>query len=118
MSLLNQKVLPALTGMREAKVRSFEEVENAQGGYVKVILDLGDRDYTYCIFPTQVEYVTGALRTQFDMQNESVTLGAMLEKAKTNTIKVWFSFNNDLGRMNVALHESKPRVVSEEAVEL
>lgn len=115
MSLLETKVLPALSGMYETKVKSFEEVENQQGGYVKVVLDLPDREYNYCIFPSQVEYVTSALRTQFEIKDET-TLGEVLKLAAKTPIKVWFSYNQDLGRMNVAFHETKSK--SEEAVEL
>lgn len=115
MSLLNTKVLPALSGLREATVKSFKEIENDKGGYVETVLALPDREYKYIIFPTQVDYVTSALRTQFEMQDEEVTLEDMLIKAETTTIKVWFAYNQDLGRMNVAFHE--PRV-QEVAVEL
>ena len=115
MSLLKTKVLPAVSGMREAHIKSFKEVENDKGGYVETILVLPDREYKYIIFPTQVDYVTSALRTQFEMQDEEVTLEEMLTKATTTPIKVWFTYNQDLGRMNVAFHESKTQ---EEAVEL
>ena len=47
MSLLNTKVLPALNGRYETSVKSFEEVNNEQGGYVKVVLQLPDREYNY-----------------------------------------------------------------------
>lgn len=111
MSLLQQKVLPTLTGKKEATVKDFEEVENTQGGYVKVILQLEDRDYTYCIFPTQVEYVTSCLRNQLGLPTtEETTLGEVLQGAKETPINVWFSYNNDLGRMNVAFHEPKSNV--------
>lgn len=119
MSLLNTKVLPTLKGAYVANVKSYEEIENDKGGYVKVILVLPEQDnreYTYCIFPTQVDYVTSALRTQAELQDEEVTLAEMLEYAKKNQITVWFSYNQDIGRMNVAFHESK--TVIEDAVEL
>ena len=37
MSLLNTKVLPTLTGMREARIKSFKEISNDKGGYVETI---------------------------------------------------------------------------------
>lgn len=117
MSLLNTKVLPALSGMREAKVKSFEEVTNSQGGYVKVVLTLPDREYNYIVFPSQVDYVTSCLRNQLELQTEEVTLEEVLTKAKTTPIKVYFSYNTDLGKMNVAFHESRS-AVKEEPVEL
>lgn len=118
MSLLNKKVLPALNGMYETTVKSFEEIENEQGGYVKVVLNLPDREYIHCIFPRSVEYVTSALRSQFEMRDEETTLEDMLVKAETTPIKVWFSYNYDYGRMNVAFHEPRVQEESEAPVEL
>lgn len=114
MTLLETQVLPALNGKYETKVKSFKEVTNDKGGYIETILELPDREYKYIIFPTQVEYVTSALRSQFDMRNEVVTLGDMLTKAQTTPINVWFNYNQDIGRMNVALHEPKVLVQEEE----
>lgn len=115
MSLLNTTVLPALSGMHEACIKSFKEVTNDKGGYIEVIFKLEDRDYTYCIFPTQVEYVASALRNQFGLQAEVVTLGQLLNKATKEPVKIWFSWNENIGRMNVAFHEARTQ---EEAVEL
>lgn len=117
MSLLNTKVLPTLTGMREARIKSFKEISNDKGGYVETVLTLPDREYKYCIFPSQVEYVTSALRNQLGLQDKEVTLAEVLKAAQKTTIKVWFAYNSDFNRMNVALHE--PRIVEdEEAVDL
>lgn len=117
MSLLNTKVLPTLTGMREARVKSFKEEINDKGGYVRVTLELSDREYPYCIFPKQIEYVTSAIRNQLGLHEQEVTLADVLTAAQETSIKVWFAYNSDFNRMNVAFHE--PRIESdEEAVEL
>lgn len=116
MSLLDTKVLPKLEGERVATLKSYREVINDKGGYVETILKLEDREYTYNIFPTQLEYVTSALRNQFGLDTE-VTLGEVLDIAKTTEFKVWFAYNPQYGRMNVALHA--PRVeTQEDSVEL
>lgn len=115
MTLLNKKVLPALTGKRVATISKYEEVANDKGGYVKAVLKLEDREYNYCIFPTQVDYVVSAIRRQLDNQ-ELDTLADVLDAAKTTPIDVYFTYNADLGRMNVAFHESK--LATEEAVDL
>lgn len=117
MSLLDKKVLAPLAGMREATVKSFREIENDKGGYVEVIFNLSDREYTYCVFPSQIEYVTSTLRTQFEVEGET-NLGEMLTLALTKTFKVWFNYNYDLGRMNVALHQPREVVSQEEAMDL
>ena len=41
------------------------------------------------------------------MQNETVTLADMLNLGMTKTFYTWFRYNQDIGRMNVAFHESK-----------
>lgn len=117
MSLLQTKVLPTLSGKYTGKVLSFEEISNTQGGYIKVVLGLDDRTYTYNIFPTQVDYVTSALRNQFNMHNETVTLEDMLNKASKEDINIYFSYNQEFGRMNVAFHEPKQEVVEEDYAE-
>ena len=115
MSLLNTKVLPRLEGEYEVTIKSYKEIENTQGGYIETVLQLPDREYKYCIFPTQVDYVASCLRNQYAVEGET-TLGEMLEKATKTPFKVWFSYNEDYGRMNVALHHSE--VISEEALDL
>jgi hypothetical protein len=118
MSVFNQKVLPALKGKHEAKVKSFREVTNAQGGYLEVIFKLEDRDYTLNIFPgkgetagRQVNYVAGAIRKQLGKEEESLSLIEVLEMAKTKPINIWFSYSQEYGRMNVNFHE--PIVIGE-----
>lgn len=112
MSVFNQKVLPALKGKHEAKVKSFREVTNANGGYLEVIFKLEDRDYTLNIFPgkgetagRQVNYVTGAIRRQLGKDEESLSLLEVLELAKTTPINIWFSYSPEYQRMNVNFHE-------------
>lgn len=112
MSVFTTKVLPALKGKHEAKVKSFREVENAQGGYLEVIFELRDRDYTLNIFPgrgetagRQVNYVTGAIRRQLGKEEEALSLVEVLEIAKTTPINIWFSYSQEYGRMNVNFHE-------------
>lgn len=119
MSLLEKTVLPSLSGKYEATVKSFKEVENDKGGYVETVIQLADRTYTYCIFPSQVDYVASALRNQFGMQEEATDLGTMLNKAKKTMFHVWFSYNYDIGRMNVAFHDNTYRTpIEEDEVEL
>lgn len=112
MSVFTNKVLPALKGKHEAKVKSFREVENAQGGYLEVIFKLQDRDYTLNIFPgrgdttgRQVNYITGAIRRQLGKEQEALSLTEVLEIAKTTPINIWFSYSQEYGRMNVNFHE-------------
>lgn len=117
MSLLQQPILPVLKGKHEATIKSYREVENMQGGYVETVLKLEDRDLKYCIFPSQINYITSALRKQFDMQDQTVTLEDMLVKGETTKFNVWFSYNTDYGRLDVAFYEPLS-VTGEEAVEL
>lgn len=106
MSLLQTKALPALEGERVAKVKSYEEVENKEGGYIRLVLALKDRDYTYCVFPSQVEYIASCLQSQLGDKSKEYSLEQLLKLAKRNEFKVWFSYNKDIQKMNVAFHQS------------
>ena len=119
MSLLEKTVLPSLSGKYEATIKSFKEIENDKGGYVETVIQLADREYKYCIFPSQVDYVASALRNQFGMQEDATALGIMLNLAKTHPFNIWFSYNYDIGRMNVAFHDNTYRTpIEEDEVEL
>lgn len=119
MSLLEKTVLPSLAGKYEATIKSFKEIENDKGGYIETVIQLPDREYKYCIFPSQVDYVASALRNQFGMQDEVTNLGDMLNKAKKTMFNIWFSYNYDIGRMNVAFHDNTYRTpTTEDEVEL
>ena len=108
MSLLNHKCLPTLSGKYEAKVKEYTEITNKQGGYIEVVLSLPDREFKYCVFPSQVDYVTSCLNRQLNASRDANSLGEALEiyKSKQTPLDVWFSYNETYGRMNVALHET------------
>lgn len=117
MSLLKHRCKPALKGAYEVTTKSYREIENDRGGYIEVIFDVpGYGDYTYCIFPSQVDYVTGCLNTQLGVERDKYPLDEALELLQT--IKVIFNYNYDVGRMNVAFHESTPRTLEEDEVVL
>ena len=114
MSLLDVKAKPVLAGKYEVAVKDFIEIENEKGGYIKVTFDVPEYgEYIYCIFPSQVNYVTSCLNQQLGVSRDTYTLGEALKKTKK--LNVWFSYNQDYNRMNVALHEP---VVTDEEVEL
>lgn len=115
MSLLNTKVLPRLEGEYKATIKSYEEIENDKGGYVKIVLQLIDREYTYNLFPSSIDYVARNLRNQFEIEEE-VTLGDLLEEGTKTPFSVWFSYNQDYQSMNVAFHDNT--AVNEEAPDL
>lgn len=115
MSLLHTKVLPRLEGEYKVTIKSYEETENEKGGYIKVILQLPDREYPYIIFPSSAEYVARNLRNQFGLYDEEVELADVLEQGTKTPFSVWFSYNQDYG-MNVAFHDAIP--VTEEAPDL
>jgi hypothetical protein len=115
MSLLQQRVLPTLKGKYEAKVLAYEEIENEKGGYIKLTLGLPDRKYEYCVFPSQINYLTSSLKKQLG-DNIDTTVEGLLDMARETTINVWFSYNQEYGRMNVAFHE--PYVADEDEVQV
>jgi hypothetical protein len=116
MSLLNHKCLPTLSGKYEAIVKDYREVTNSQGGYIELVLTLPDREFKYCVFPSQLDYVASCLNRQLEAERDTFSLGEALDQFKTNGIKldVWFSYNETYGRMNVALHEE---TIAEEIID-
>lgn len=146
MSLLNKKVIvpEKLNGLYSAKVKEYAEVENDKGGYVQVVFMLSsNREYTYTIFPSesdglldesgnlriskwtdemgkehkgsQYNYVISSLAGQLNLPGEQ-DLATLLDAAKETEIGLSFSYNQDVGRMNVSF-KSLPDP-QEEPVEL
>ena len=112
MSILKHISLEPLSGERKAKVKSYREVTNDQGGYLEIVLNLGDREFKYNLFPgtgategAQINYFSGALRKQLGIEG-SVTVEEILEVAKEKEFKVWFSYSNEYNRLNVAFHQA------------
>lgn len=145
MSLLKNKVIvpEKLNGLYSCTVLNYSEVENDKGGYIRVTFKITEnRNYDYIIFPSesdglldengnlrvakwtdaagkehkgsQYNYVISALSSQLDMNGE-LDLVTLLEAAKETPIGIAFTYNQDLGRMNVSFREL---VEDEEAVEL
>lgn len=117
MSLLKTKSLPALSGERVAVLKSYNEVENNQGGYVNLVFQLEDREYPYQLFPgrgdaagKQINYFMRAIRRQLDMSEGVMELGEILEALLNKEIKIWFSYNNEHQRMNVEFHQPAPQL--------
>ena len=115
MSLLDSKVLPKLNGEYIVRVKSYKEITNDKGGYVQIVLQLPDREFTYNLFPSSIEYVARNLRNQFGIEDET-TLGELLETATKTDFKVWISYNQEYNSMNVSFHNNM--MVEEEAPEL
>lgn len=112
MNVFTKKLLPSLSGARQATVKSYREVTNANGGYLEVIFKLEDRDYTLNIFPgrgategRQADYITSAIRRQLGKGDKLLSLVEVLELARKTPITIWFSYSPEYQRMNVNFHE-------------
>lgn len=108
MSLLQHKCLPTLSGMYECTVDKYTEIENEKGGYIEIVLNLPDRQFKYCVFPSQLDYVSSCLNRGLGVDRDTYSLGEALELIKKDKIEVpvWFSYNENYGRMNVSLHDT------------
>lgn len=98
-----EKKLPE--GVHIALLKSYENVENEKGGYLRCTWDLNGREVTEIIFPKSANYFFGCLRKQLAMEDEDVTYAELLETAKDISINLYISYNN-YGR-NVAYHDSE-----------
>lgn len=117
MSLLKTKIKKDLKGEYVTKIKSYEEIENTQGGYIQVVLELPDRDYNYIIFPSSIDYVARSLKQQFGLDTqEEYDFDVLLDMAKEREFTVWFEYNETYNRMNVDF--KKRNVVTEEAPDL
>lgn len=118
MSYAKYRCKPELKGKYEVKVLSHKDVENTQGGYYEVVLDIPTYgEYKYCVFGPQVDYVTRNLNKQLGVARDKYTLEEALDLLKDN-LTVWISYNENYGRYNLALHDSTLEVISEEAPDL
>lgn len=91
-------------GSYTARIAKYENVDNEQGGFLRITFKLADREITEVIFPNKsAVYFFGCLRKQLGLEDEDVTYEELLEEAKKNNITLWISYNN-FGR-NVQYHE-------------
>lgn len=133
MSLLDKKVtIPEkLNGLYSCTVLDYTEVENTQGGYIKVTFKVTEnKNYDYIIFPSesdglldengnlrvtkwtdvagnehkgsQFNYVISSLASQLGVEGEETNLPDLLDIAKETPVGINFSYNQDLGKMNVS----------------
>lgn len=118
MSLLNYTAPQPLKGEYEGKLTSYKEIENDKGGYVELKFDVtnpeGSREYTHCLFSSSIDYFISAVGRQ--LETDERNLGSLLDLLKDKPIKIYFTWNDEYKRLNVAFHE--PVVVETEDIEL
>ena len=118
MSLLNNTAPQPLKGEYEGRLTSYKEIENDKGGYVELKFDVtnseGSREFTHCLFSSSIDYFISTVGKQ--LETEERNLEKLLELLKDNTIKIYFTWNDEYKRLNVAFHE--PVVVETEDIEL
>ena len=104
MSLLDTVVLPKLNGSYEVVVKSYQEITNKDGGYIKVIFQFPDREYKFCLFPKRVDYFCSCLKKQFGVEDKT-TLRELLDTAKETPISVFIEWSDEYNSYNLAFHE-------------
>ena len=82
MSLLQHKCLPTLSGMYKCTIDKYTEIENEKGGYIEIVLNLPDRQFKYCVFPSQLDYVSSCLNRGLGVDRDTYSLGEALELIK------------------------------------
>lgn len=107
MSLLNYTAPQPLKGAYEGRLTSFKEIENEKGGYIELKFNVtneeGSREYTHCLFPSSLDYFISAVGKQLETSERN--LGALLELVKANPIEMFFTWNEEYQRLNVAFHK-------------
>ena len=119
MSLLDVRLPKRYEGEFSVKIKKYTEHVNEQGGYVELVLDLGeDREIKFNMFPSQFNYWNEGLQRQFlGETNSDVTLLQMIVEATGTAFQAWISWNTEYNRYNISLYPATP-VVTEDAVDL
>lgn len=119
MSLLDVRLPKRYEGEFKVKLKSFIEHENEQGGYVELVLDLGeDREIKFNMFPSQFNYWNSGLQNQFlGETNNETTLYEMLVQATKDCFTIISSWNTEYNRYNISLYPVKSNV-TEAAIDL
>lgn len=103
---LNTKIEKKLQeGVHIALLKSYENVENEKGGYLRCTWDIDGREITEIIFPRSANYFFGCLRKQLAMEDDDITYLELLETAKNISINLYVSYNQ-YGR-NIAYHDTE-----------
>lgn len=118
MSLLDVKLPKRYEGEFSARIKRYTEHVNEQGGYVELLIDLGeDREIKFNMFPSQFHYWNEGLQKQFlGETNEETTLLEMVVQATRDEFKAWVSWNTEYNRYNIDLYEQSYK--TEDAVNL
>lgn len=106
MSLLDTVVLSKLKGSYDVVVKSYQEISNKEGGYIEIIFQFPDREYTFCLFPKRIEYFTSCLRNQFGVESQT-TLRDLLEIAKETPITLFVEWSVEYNSYNFSFHEAE-----------
>lgn len=108
MSLLDYRCLPTLKGKYECIIDRYEEVENEQGGHIAIYLKLPDREFKWCVFPSQLDYVCKSLNFLLSDERSTYKINEALEIVKKDKIKLelYFNYNEEYKRMNVSFQDN------------
>ena len=119
MSLLDVRLPKRYEGEFSAKIKKYTEHENEQGGYVELVLDLGeDREIKFNMFPSQFNYWNSGLQNQFlGETNNETTLLDMIVQATRDNFKIWTTWNTEYNRYNISLYVPQSNE-TEDAVDL
>lgn len=119
MSLLDVRLPKRYEGEYNVKIKKYTPIENENGGYVALILDLGeDREIKFNMFPSQFNYWNSGLQMQFlGETNYETTLLEMLVQATRDNFKIWTTWNTEYNRYNISLYSQQSNE-TEDAVDL
>lgn len=119
MSLLDVRLPKRYEGEFSARIKKYTEHVNEQGGYVELVLDLGeDREIKFNMFPSQFNYWNSGLQTQFLGKTDNETsLLEMIVQATRDNFKVWTTWNTEYNRYNISLYAPQSNE-TEDAVDL
>ena len=119
MSLLDVRLPKRYEGEFDVKIKKYTEHENEQGGYVELVLDLGeDREIKFNMFPSNFKHWNEGLQMQFlGETNNETTLLEMVVQATRDSFKAQINWNEKYNRYNINVKPQQSNE-TEDAVDL
>lgn len=118
MSLVDIKSKKRIEGEVNVIIKSYKEIDNEEGGYAELnLLINGERDYKWCVFPSQYQYLADGLRNQLVEDDSEPDLLDLLDTCKETEFKLWFSWNTKYNRYNISLYAPR-ETITEEVLEM
>ena len=119
MSLLDFRLPKRYEGEYNVKIKKYTPIENENGGYVALILDLGENEeLKFNMFPSNFKHWSEGLQMQFlgETNNETKLL-EMIVQATRDSFKAQINWSEKYNRYNINVKPQQSNEI-EDAIDL